>query len=493
VDSKNNDEKGAITMGHPTIYPTGATVYNPDKAWSGYTIYQAAELGALLIDMNGKEVHLWKGLRGFPNKMLPGGFVLGSTATRDPQYGFQDEVDLVQVDWDGNIVWKFNRYKYVEDPGNEPQWMARAHHDYQREGNPVGYFAPGFEPRTDGGNTLILVHKNVHQPKISDKSLLDDAIIEVDWEGNIIWEWICSDHFDELGFDESAKNVLFRDPNTRFFGDHHSGDWMHINSVSVLGPNKFFDQGDERFHPDNIIWDARESNIIAIIEKKTGQLVWKLGPDYSTADVAHLDWIIGQHHAHIIPRGLPGEGNLLVFDNGGWAGYGLPNPASAYGQKNAVRDHSRVLEINPVTLEIEWQYTATEANFQAPMDSYRFYSPYISSAQRLPNGNTLITEGADGRIFEVTREHELVWEYISPYKNKRNSNMVYRAYRLPYEWAPQLVKPNETAIIPVDIADFRVPGAAAKGTESVVTVAGTGAYQEGALCVARFDETAKKL
>lgn len=82
-------------MGHPTIYPTGATVYQPEKASSGYTIYQAADLGALLIDMNGKEVHLWKGLRGFPNKLLPGGYVLGSTAERDPKYGFQDEVGLV--------------------------------------------------------------------------------------------------------------------------------------------------------------------------------------------------------------------------------------------------------------------------------------------------------------------------------------------------------------------------------------------------------------
>ena len=93
--------------------------------------------------------------------------------------------------------------------------------------------------------------------------------------------------------------------------------------------------------------------------------------------------------------------NLLVFDNGGWAGYGLPNPASPYGSKNAVRDHSRILEINPVTLEIEWQYTPTEAGYQAPLDSYRFYSPYISSAQRLPNGNTLITEGADGRVLKL--------------------------------------------------------------------------------------------
>lgn len=474
-------------MGHPSIYPTGATVYRPELAWSGYTLYQAADLGALLVDMNGKEVHLWKGLRGFPNKLLPGGYVLGSTAERDPKYGFQDESDLVQVDFAGNIVWRFNRYEWIEDPGHEPQWMARAHHDYQREGNSVGYYVPGSDPKTSEGNTLILVHKNVHNPAISDKPLLDDAIIEVDYAGNIVWEWSCNEHFEELGFDESARNVLFRDPNTRFFGDH-AGDWMHINSMSVLGPNRFYDQGDERFHPDNIIWDARESNIIAIIDKRTGKIVWRLGPDYSSPELKGLGWIIGQHHAHLIPRGLPGEGNLLVFDNGGWAGYGAPNPASPYGAKNAVRDHSRILEIDPVSLEIVWQYTPTEAGFQEPLDSYRFYSPYISSAQRLPNGNTLITEGADGRILEVTRSHELVWEYISPYKNTRNANMVYRAYRVPYEWVPQLPRPEEKAIEPLDIANFRVPGAAPRGAHSVVEVAGTISYGDGAACVARTDE-----
>jgi Arylsulfotransferase (ASST) len=496
TDKKCNENKtnikGVEKMGHPTIYPTGATVYHPKKAWSGYTIYQAADLGALLIDMNGREVHLWKGLRGFPNKLLPGGYVLGSTSERDPKYGFQDEADLVQVDWEGKIVWKFDRHEFIEDPGHEPQWMARQHHDYQREGNPVGYYVPGLEPKMNEGNTLILAHRNVHKPEISDKPLLDDVILEVNWDGKIIWEWSVSDHFEELGFDESAKNVLFRNPNTHTF-EHSAGDWMHINSMSKVGPNKFYDQGDERFHPDNIIWDAREANIITIIDKKTGKIVWKLGPDYSTPEVKHLGWIIGQHHAHIIPQGLPGEGNLLVFDNGGWAGYGLPNPASPYGGKNAVRDHSRILEINPVTLEIEWQYTPTEAGFQAPLDSYRFYSPYISSAQRLPNGNTLITEGADGRIFEVTREHELVWEYISPYKNNRNSNMVYRAYRVPYDWVPQLDQPEEKEIVPLQIAEFRVPNAAPIGTDSVVTVAGTTSYGDGAFCVATVDESNKQV
>ena len=66
-------------MGHPTIYPTGVTLFDPAKAWSGYTIFPAADLGAMLIDMNGKEVQLWKGLQGFPNKLLPDGQVFGST------------------------------------------------------------------------------------------------------------------------------------------------------------------------------------------------------------------------------------------------------------------------------------------------------------------------------------------------------------------------------------------------------------------------------
>lgn len=476
-------------MTYPSVYPTGATIYKPEKCWNGYTIFQARELGALLIDMNGTEVKLWKGLHGFPNKILPGGYVMGHTGLRNNAYGMQDQIDLVQVDWNGNIVWKFNQYEYIEDPGEKPQWMARQHHDYQREGNPVGYYVPGMEPRVDGGNTLILCHKNLKNPKISDKLLLDDTIIEVTWEGDIVWEWICSDHFDEYEFSEEAKNILCRDPNMRPAGGG-MGDWMHINSMSVLGPNKWYDAGDERFHPDNIIWDGRETNIIAITDKKTGKIVWKIGPDYNTKELRHLGWIIGQHHAHMIPRGLPGEGNILIFDNGGWAGYGAPNPGAPKGIKNALRDYSRVLEIDPVSLKIIWQYTPIEAGFVHPVDSNRFYSPFISGAQRLPNGNTLITEGSGGRIIEVTPDHEIVWEYISPYWGKHMKiNMVYRAYRVPYEWIPQLDPPKEVPIEPIDVRTFRVPGAAPLGPREVTEVPGVLPYQGStALCVADAEE-----
>lgn len=425
-------------MGHPTIYPTGVTLYNPEKAWSGYTLLQAADTGALLIDPHGREVKLWRGLQGFPNKLLPGGQVFGSTGRRNPRYGFQDQLDLVQVDWDGNIVWKYDQNEKINDPDHQERYAARQHHDFQRVGNPVGYYVPGQDPQVGRGNTLLLVHNNVENSAISDIQLLDDRIIEVDWQGNTVWEWNAHEHFEELGFDQSARDILRKNPNVVPVGDD-VGDWLHINSLSVIGPNPHYDNGDHRFHPDNIIWDSREANIIVIVDKTTGDIVWKLGPRYDNNEAEKkLGWIIGLHHAHIIPHGLPGAGNLLVFDNGGWAGYGETSPGSPKGIKNALRDYSRVLEINPITLDIIWQFTPAEAGFVMPLDASRFYSPFISSAQRLPNGNTLITEGSNGRIFEVTAEHELVWEYISPYwgKGALGLNMVYRAYRYPFDWVP---------------------------------------------------------
>ena len=482
-------------MGHPTVYPTGVTLYNPDKAWNGYTILHAADTGALLIGMNGHELRLWRDVHGFPNKMFPGGYLMGSTGTRNPKYGLQDQLDLVQIDWNGKIVWKFDNAELIEDPGYAPRMMARQHHDFQREGNPVGYYVPGMDPKVDSGNTLILSHKNVHAPYISDKLLVDDVIYEVNWAGEIVWEWLCSDHAAEMGFTEEARNALCRDPNFRGGSLMENapgvGDWMHVNSMSTLGPNKWYDAGDTRFHPDNIIIDGRETNISLILDKKTGKIVWQIGPDYNTSPALKaLGWIIGQHHAHMIPRGLPGEGNILIFDNGGWGGYGAPNPGAPQGVKTAQRDYSRVLEFDPTTLKIVWQYTPREAGFFVPLDANRFYSPFISSAQRLPNGNTLICEGSGGRVFEVTPDHEIVWEFVSPYKGKISLplNMVYRAYRLPYEWVPQIDPPKQTPIERLEVATFRVPGAAPFGPMETVRVEGTTGYYGGAgHCVGATD------
>lgn len=459
-------------MGFPSIYPTGTTIYKPDKCWNGYTVYRAHDRGIVLIDMNGNVVKLWDGVQGFPAKLLPHGNIIGSSGQRNPKFGFMDQIDLIQVDWDGNVVWKFDKYGLINDPGTDPIWMSRQHHDFQREGNPVGYYAPDMEPQIDKGNTLILAHKDVTNPEISDKPLLDDIIYEVTWDGEIIWEWVCNEHFDEMGFSEAAKNILCRKPH--LVQEGQLGDWMHMNSISYLGPNKWYEKGDGRFHPDNIIWSGRQTNIIAIIEKNEGKIVWQIGPEFTAnKKLRAIGQIIGPHHAHMIPIGLPGGGNILIFDNGGYAGYGLPNPGAPSGIHNAIRDHSRVVEINPSTLEVVWDYGSANVGLLSMMNQYKFYSPLISSAQRLLNGNTLITEGSNGRLFEITPEYEIVWEYMNPYFSKeRGGNTVYRSYRVPHEWVPQLDKPEEKPIEPMDNKDFRVPGSVLKPEQGVTKVEG---------------------
>lgn len=461
-------------MGLYNVYPMGTTIYDPEKAWSGYTLMQCQGIGAVLVDMNGNVKKVWKDVQGFPNKLLPGGYLMGSLGLRDPKFGYQDQTDVVEVDWDGKVVWKFDKKELVDDDGDK-RWIARQHHDYQREGNPVGYYVPGMEAKTESGNTLILCHEDVYNKKISEHRLLDDVFIEVDWEGNIVWEWHVSQHFNELGFSEIAKNVLARNPNIHENGGGQS-DWMHINSMSVLGPNKWYDAGDERFNPENIIWDAREANIMAIISKKTGKIVWKIGPDFTESkELRIIGQIIGQHHCHMIPKGLPGEGNILLFDNGGWAGYGMPSHCSRDGGKADLRDHSRVLEIDPTTLEVVWEFSGrTFGGMMGIVADSKFYSPLISSAQRLPNGNTLICEGCYMRMFEVTPDKEVVWEFIAPFKGMRE--MVYRAYRYPYDYVPQLEKPVETPVVRLDNHDFRVPGASDSKITEMTTVEGTLGY-----------------
>jgi hypothetical protein len=247
------------------------------------------------------------------------------------------------------------------------------------------------------------------------------------------------------------------------------GDWLHVNSASYLGPNKWYDEDPEKyavFHPENIIISNRQTNTSNIIDKKTGKIVWQIGPLYYPDSKFYfngeevkgayrkLGQIIGQHHTHMIPKGLPGEGNILVYDNGGFAGYGPRNPGAHYGWSDARRDYSRVVEFDPRTLEVVWEHSAKVMGLR---DKYKFYSDYVSSAQRLPNGNTLITNGAVGQLQEVTPDHEIVWEYISPYYNiKGHYNLVYRAYRVPYDYVPQLEKPEELPVIPPDNTEFRI-------------------------------------
>lgn len=391
------------------------TIYE-DGCCEGYTLISVMDLEDVsytyLVDMDGAEIKHWP-LDYKANKMLPGGDVIGGDILADENVDICK--NITQMSWDGEVIWTFNNWDNISG-----EMHCRMHHDFQREGNPVGYYAPG-QDFVEHGKTLILARKEKSVPKISYKELIDDVIYEVDWDGNFTgFEWHASDHFDQMGFDWKAKIGIYLNPG---LGILKKGDWLHINSVSRLGKNKWYDSGDERFHPNNIIIDSRHANFIAIIDNETGDIVWRVGPDFSTLKPnkdGKLGQLIGQHHAHMISDGLPGAGNILVFDNGGMAGYGL------HIFPNRIRSWSRVVEFNPVTLDIVWVYKAR-----------RFFSFFISSAQRHPNGNTLITEGYNelsskkGRIFEVTPNKEIVWEYLLP-----PEDAAYRAYRIPPEWVP---------------------------------------------------------
>ncbi len=445
----------ALASAMPTVYPRGTTIFDPSKTWSGYTVitaipsaYQGVS-SCFIVDMNGNKVHEWPKLLGFPNKVFPDGVAMG-TYTSGPG---QNNNEVVVMDFDGKELWKFDDW---EDYGGRRS--ARQHHDYQVSGNPTGYYAPGQTPTPMEGKILVLSHTDVTVPEIGPNLLEDDVIYEVDVKTKkILWQWQVSSAFDQLGFDDAAKAAIAkaRKPGGAY-------DWMHINNVNYVGPNKWWDEDPVKyaaFNPENIIWDSRSSNIIAITDRK-GDIVWKVGPDYrASLELRNLGQIIGQHHAHMIPKGLPGEGNILVFDNGGSAGYGEPTAMNPTGVGVTRRAYSRVVEFDPTTLKIVWEYSHKQLGGRE--SETPFFSSYISSAQRLPNGNTLITEGAYSRVFEVTPDHETVWEYIGPAgltssEGGLPTHTLYRAYRIPYEWVPQLQKPVEKAVVPAPEMDSRL-------------------------------------
>jgi len=450
-----------------------------DTSYEGYTLISDIGKGvARLIDMAGKEINSWKcnfpssifyRTYPFPAKMLKDGEVicgiLPNIVVRTPSHASSGNSNLVQYNWNywkinfniihKNVLWNFNDW----DNLGIFRRTARQHHDFQREGNPVGYYAPG-QDFVPNGKTLILANKGLENDSIrEDFVFTDDVIYEVNFDGELTgFTWYATDHFDELGFDEAAKKGIrnhtgCKIPNVPWSSkigliSFNEGNWLHINSVSELGKNKWYDSDPEKywyFHPKNLIIDSRHANFIAIISRENGSIVWRVGPDYSsdTVEGQKIGQIIGPHNAHMIPYGLPGNGSILVFDNGGAAGYG------EYGCPNKFRNYSRVIQFNPITKEIEWEYSNIKSekvdevflhywkNITSGED-HHFFSPYVSSAQRLPNGNTLITEGVRNRVFEVTPNKNIVWDYTDLKDGifERYNSQFYRAYRIPPEWVP---------------------------------------------------------
>jgi hypothetical protein len=252
------------------------------------------------------------------------------------------------------------------------------------------------------------------------------AVVELDWDGKTVWEYhnpaLHHDHFRRANGNTLliAAEWLDKETSARFAGgDPGTADGLilgeSIIEVDSAGNTVWQWHAHEHLDPElerypvggtdqwlhcNAIYELPDGSIMAsfntisqvvIFEKAGGRVTWRLKPGTT----------MSQHN----PTWLA-NGNILLFDNG------------------SRRNFSRVLEIRPIDQELVWVYEG------APRDA--FYSQNISGAQRLPNGNTLVTEGRSARFFEVTPDKEIVWEFISPFTLQNQgqpARAVFRAHR----------------------------------------------------------------
>ncbi len=186
------------------------------------------------------------------------------------------------------------------------------------------------------------------------------------------------------------KNLMsvIRDMRTKSFVCRHGSafDIFHNNTITII------DREIEGVcKKGSLLVCNRELDLIGILDIAKEEFVWSWGPGELSRP----------HHPTLLENG-----NILIFDNGRIKGY------------------SRIIELDPVTKQIVWEYKASPPE--------EFYTPIRGSCQRLPNGNTLITESNKGRVFEVTRDGEIVWEFfnweVDPEKKKRA--VIYRMMRI---------------------------------------------------------------
>lgn len=246
--------------------------------------------------------------------------------------------------------------------------------------------------RLPNGNTLALAHLQLPREIAADIKggipgteglsgarsdvMWGDSVLEISPEGEIVWEWIGYEHMD-LGIDILCPLC----PRTA---------WPYLNGIDV------FPNGD-------IVVSPRLLNCLFVIDKKSKAIKKRL----ARHALGH------QHNPTVLENG-----NVLVIDNGF---HRLPPKGAAF----SAEAYSRVLEIDPERDEVVWEYKP-----EAPFD---FFAAVGSGAGRLPNGNTLICDMPGGRIFEVTPESELVWEFINPVYTQHemygSTNAVFQAHR----------------------------------------------------------------
>jgi hypothetical protein len=350
----------------------GVIVSKPDKACRGYNLFCSRILPEIyLMDMDGAIVHTWS---------RPGDDIwVWDHAVMQPDGDvivINKFKEILRLAWDSEVIWRRE---------------MDVHHDVA--------------VLPDGSFYAIIRGAELYRGLI----VRFPSIVHFTPEGEVIDRWYTHDHLAEImetfgrgSFLDTVLDSMLAAGTEIEFTETVPGkieantltdgrvlyDYFHLNTVTIL-PATPLGERDPRFQAGNLLICFRNVNQIAVLDRDTREILWVWGEGM-------LQW---PHHPTMVDNG-----NILVFDNG------------------VLRGWSRVLEVNPVTGSVEWEYAA------APPET--FYTYEKGSAQRLPNGNTLICDGDNGRAFEVTREGEIVWEWLNPALRKGRRIQLYRIERI---------------------------------------------------------------
>ena len=478
---------GSIVFGQQTV----GLFQNDPGSFDGYTLFGTLTTGpTFLIDNEGKLVHEW--FSAFPTGntvyLLPGGSLLRA-GRFDPVPGGRFNAGgaggrIERFDWDGTILWDF---VYSTD-------TFRHHHD----------IAP-----LPNGNVLLIVWELKTSAEaiaagrspglLPEGELWPEQIVEVEpvgaTGGTIVWEWSVWDHLIQ-DFDPTKDNfgVVADHPelvDVNFLNGGSGGaDWLHANAVDY-DPDR-----------DEIILGTPFLAEVWVIDHSTtteeaaghtggnagkgGDLLYRWGNPQAYGRGIEADRkLFNQHDTEWIDAGLDGAGNILVFNNG------VGRPAGDFSSVDEIvppRDETGAYVLAPNAAygpaDPIWTYTANP-----PTD---FFAAFLSSAQRLPNGNTLIDDGPAGNFFEVTSAGETVWRYVNPVSvtgpipqgSVPANNRAFRAERYAPDY-PGLVGQDLTPGDPLELFDAPVP--APDGTNATVPLSASKLDTAGSQIRIRWD------
>jgi len=424
---------------------TVGLMLNEAGAFNGYTLFAPlVNATTYLINNEGLLVHSWSSsyLPGMAVYLGPDG-CLYRTINILSLPGLGGGVE--KIDWDGKVVW---HYEYASN-------VNRSHHDI------------GILPN---GNVLMIANETKDSSEMIEAGrdpallppgpLLPEHVIEVRPEGatggTIVWEWHVWDHLIQ-DFDSTKANhgIVANHPeliDLNYVGDGEvASDWIHGSAVSY---NESFNQILLTSRLFSEVWAIDHSTTTAQARGHTGgtsgkggDLLYRWGNPQTYGHGAATDQkLFLPHDGTWIAPGLPGAGNIIIFNNGDITQRPYSSVNEIIPPVDGHGNYTGGLPFNPAAPA--WTYSTFSADF---------YSSIIGSGQRLPNGNTLICDGLKGNFFEVTPADSVVWRYINPVDqhgpvyqgDSVGQNWVFKIQRYPPDY-PGLAGRNLTPGDPIE-------------------------------------------